>query len=457
MAEHVLGVYFAPTHHRDSDLDYIEKLEPSVVRLLDPDVAQIDTVLELVPNAEIWFRNWLLDDNNGKRHQEMLADPVGSAQRHAADWQRWLGQKERESTQRGLRWPARDKQLISSINEPNSYAHGAQVRDYTGAWLQACTGYGSRATGLNFPVGHPGKAIHNDPYDWAYFAQLEGDFKAGNHVINLHEYCRKDGPLNNDDWGNLMGRHLECPMDVPIYIGEWGVEGHIYNEYPAGTGWLYFNIPAATYADWLVTYKQRMGAKVQVICPFITDYRANQWATLDTNPAHPDFLLRLPHLVKEPGPPPTPPPPSGNLTWPVKGHITQQFNENPQNYFGHPGHMGLDFGAPMGTDVKAVYDGRVAWVDADSGYGKYIRVWHPELQVHTFYAHLSEQLVVKGQSVTGGQVIGHVGNTGNSTGPHLHLEVRIADESGNYVDPGNGHGRGRIDPLSAYKAWERVL
>lgn len=94
-------------------------------------------------------------------------------------------------------------------------------------------------------------------------------------------------------------------------------------------------------------------------------------------------------------------------------------------------HSGQDFGSSSGTPVGASADGvaNVRW-DPD-GYGKYIVVTHPN-GMSTLYAHLSATLVMKGQEVKKGEVIGLVGSTGGSTGPHLHFEIR---KNSQYFDP----------------------
>lgn len=90
-------------------------------------------------------------------------------------------------------------------------------------------------------------------------------------------------------------------------------------------------------------------------------------------------------------------------------------------------HEGLDFAAPKGTPVHVTGDGRVIMASRSrGGYGNEIRVDHGYGYV-TVYAHLSAYKVKKGQRVKRGQVIGLVGNTGKSTGPHLHYEVRKND------------------------------
>lgn len=123
----------------------------------------------------------------------------------------------------------------------------------------------------------------------------------------------------------------------------------------------------------------------------------------------------------------------GVLTWPIAltagggiGRITQHFGEVSYLYRGKP-HNGLDIGAPIGTPVFAADDGVVLAVDnndksswAKYQYGKHVLVQHPS-GLATLYAHLSRQVVSRGDTVSRGQLVGYSGNTGYSTGPHLHL------------------------------------
>lgn len=98
---------------------------------------------------------------------------------------------------------------------------------------------------------------------------------------------------------------------------------------------------------------------------------------------------------------------------------------------GHRKHTGIDLAAPTGTPVYATADGFVAKAERWSSYGNYIQIEHGG-DMHTRYAHLSDYNVTAGQHVKKGDLIGFVGSTGRSTGPHLHYEVRIAGEA---VDP----------------------
>jgi murein DD-endopeptidase MepM/ murein hydrolase activator NlpD len=94
-------------------------------------------------------------------------------------------------------------------------------------------------------------------------------------------------------------------------------------------------------------------------------------------------------------------------------------------------HAGIDLAAPTGTPVRAVTDGVVQVAGSSSGYGNLITIKHAT-GIETYYGHLSRIDVRAGSTVAAGDLIGSVGSTGNSTGPHLHLEIR---HSGKPTDP----------------------
>lgn len=95
-------------------------------------------------------------------------------------------------------------------------------------------------------------------------------------------------------------------------------------------------------------------------------------------------------------------------------------------------HKGVDLGAPTGTPIHAAADGIVGRADWYSSYGLYVALEHGG-NIETRYGHMSRLNVAAGQMVHKGDVIGYVGTTGRSTGPHLHYEVRIAGEAVNPV------------------------
>ena len=93
-------------------------------------------------------------------------------------------------------------------------------------------------------------------------------------------------------------------------------------------------------------------------------------------------------------------------------------------------HSGTDVGAPLGTPVVATQSGRVSLADVAGGYGLMVVLRHNDDTLESRYAHLSQLLVQAGEWVEQGEVIGLVGSTGNSTGPHLHFELRQLTENG---------------------------
>lgn len=169
------------------------------------------------------------------------------------------------------------------------------------------------------------------------------------------------------------------------------------------------------------------------------------------------FELSKMNEVVAPKPAPTTPPTSPQkpaivpaLAFPVLStlyrRITQEYGVNGDYYSrfkvdGVPlrGHNGVDFGTPVGTVIVAVDGGRVVEVANDpTGYGLYVKISH--VWGETLYAHLQGANVIVNERVTKGEQIGASGNSGNSTGPHLHFGMRVApfnraDGMGGYIDP----------------------
>ena len=113
--------------------------------------------------------------------------------------------------------------------------------------------------------------------------------------------------------------------------------------------------------------------------------------------------------------------------WPVEGQVTGSFGERIDPFNGEGAfHSGVDIGGTYGQQVIAPADGVVTFVDFQGGYGKAIMLDHGH-GISTRYGHLSGYAVTPGQHVHRGDVIGYVGLSGRSTGPHLHYEVRIND------------------------------
>jgi murein DD-endopeptidase MepM/ murein hydrolase activator NlpD len=119
-------------------------------------------------------------------------------------------------------------------------------------------------------------------------------------------------------------------------------------------------------------------------------------------------------------------PSSSGLIWPASGPITSPYGMRWGSL-----HPGIDIGAGTGTPINAAASGRVIVAGYSGGYGNLTVIDHGN-GIATAYAHQSSLAASAGQQVGQGQVIGYVGSTGFSTGPHLHFEVRV---NGSPVDP----------------------
>jgi murein DD-endopeptidase MepM/ murein hydrolase activator NlpD len=116
---------------------------------------------------------------------------------------------------------------------------------------------------------------------------------------------------------------------------------------------------------------------------------------------------------------------SGQFIWPVDGPITSGFGPRWGSF-----HEGIDISAPTGTPIRAAGSGSVAFASYSGGYGNYTCITHGG-GLATCYGHQSSFARTSG-SISQGSILGYVGSTGHSTGPHLHFEVRVNGEA---VDP----------------------
>ncbi len=118
--------------------------------------------------------------------------------------------------------------------------------------------------------------------------------------------------------------------------------------------------------------------------------------------------------------------------WPARGRVTSGFGPRASPFSGRREfHYGIDIAAPRGTPLYAAADGRIAVATYRRGMGNTITIEHG-YGYRTLYAHLSGFAVREGQAVVKGELIGYMGSTGFSTGPHLHYEVHV---NGVAVDP----------------------
>ncbi len=145
---------------------------------------------------------------------------------------------------------------------------------------------------------------------------------------------------------------------------------------------------------------------------------------------------------------------TGAFGSPVNGHITSGYGARRHPILGYMRmHAGVDFGAGWGAPIYAATDGRVSFAGWHGGHGNYVRLEHGG-GIGTGYGHMSRIAVSPGTSVRRGQVIGYVGSTGLSTGPHLHYEMYRNGQTVNPLSIGTITRTAAIDPaqLAAFKS-----
>jgi murein DD-endopeptidase MepM/ murein hydrolase activator NlpD len=450
-----MGVHWIPAHQRNEDISYIQQLKPFVLKIVDPDPNLAKRALEWIdPNGFVWLRDWALSEQKA----DMVKDPTATGLRHANDWIQKL------TVGRFKDLPL-NRIIVSGINEP--FVHDDKeesiVFEYTKTFLKRLTEVGIKGAALNLSVGWPRNKGKDLPPIWDNFLPLEDIINAGDHFLCTHEYWYSDPDESwfQNKFGWLAHRIQACPMAVPIIIGETGMEKRVdleryKNDGSKGYGWQ-GNVSPKVATDQIWRYADKVNPNVVCVLPFTTDWASHDWDTQDTKGMHDEILAQKRSYtfpsqwpIKPKGTPtdpiklPSSPTMPKIYSWP-KGTLTQYYGDN--RYKTGLSHSGLDLASPLGTEIEVIIDGIVEWVDFDKdGYGYYVRIHHPKYNLDTFYAHLNEpSKLISGRSVKAGDLVGYVGSTGNSTGSHLHLEVRLKNKDGSYKQ--GLFNRGQTDPL----------
>lgn len=302
---------------------------------------------------------------------------------------------------------------------------------------------GFRPLGPNFSTGYPEVYVPGSDYQlwpnaWQGLSDGLLELKLANGALGLHEY---DSPDLFRYWsdakqlGYLVGRHkaiYRCLppnlQDLPLYLTEFeidwltqGIEGGFWHN--GGT-------PEFMVDQMRLAWKRIFSTTPQLkgICFFLWRRNDPRWEEYDIGRTSESEQI-FANFFAEELPTTVPQPPVFKFTHyplPKPYPITQGFGENPQDYarFGLPGHEGIDLGCPTGIPVLSVTDGTVVQIGNDPNtYGLFVRVNHVD-NWQTTYAHLNSTAAIVGQQVQGGQLLGVSNNTGNSTGPHLHLTLK---------------------------------
>lgn len=447
LPRHRLGGHWICDQYRHSDVDYFRALGPlGAFKLVNP---SRDRVVEAFSCIDQYGHVALRYHPISEQQAELAQNPVALGVSHAQYWINQLNTTYKEFD--------RSRICVMGINEPSIHnaAEATRVAVYTESFLKTLQPHGIRAYVFNFSVGWPRE--ENGRIVWDEFLYLEDLINATNSFGCTHEYWY---PTVANVWGKYGNRISHCPMKIPFIIGECGFTRQLINP-PVGQPWGWDgNISADSYSAMLWDYADKVSpGTVFAVLPFTTSFGGIEWQSKDTSKAHSAILARK-HNFAWPSPWPsyvgTEEPPVTDpklIIYPkYTGKITGYYGQIYKQSYSHEG---LDISCPVGQPVYAPTNCTIAWVDEDPAtYGKYVRVDTP-YDIHFFYAHCSEIFVKRGDVVAQGTMIAKTGNTGNSTGPHLHFEVRArTPENDAYLSGVSLHANGRIDPISFAIGWK---
>jgi murein DD-endopeptidase MepM/ murein hydrolase activator NlpD len=414
------GFFIFSVHEPTLCRELIRDVQPSLVKVWASvtSAGQLQDWKYTSPNTIFLVVDGDIGDSSTK-HQ--LDDIPTLVRDHSAQWARW-----------------RDRgygSLWMTYNEPPIwYGHDYRARftDYTARALEAAHGYGLNLCIFNFSVSWPWANIDAENW-WPEFTPGVNSMRAGDY-LGLHEYWGSHGPTDLGALPWLTGKHKLCPYNVPLLISECGIDLAVEPNHPH-QGWAGAMEPQAYYHQ-LRQYHAMLDPRVKGTAIFLMDYQNREWETFDIRRLANEGLFKGEWDMADPVPVPS------RVRLPVDGtpRVTQWYGENAAYYqqFGVAGHGGIDFGVVVGTPVKSVSAGRVTRVQKlSTGYGWNVIINHGWSQ--SLYAHLSRIDVAEQQDVSEGQQIGLSGNTGNSTGPHLHFGMRVYGQNipamNDWIDP----------------------
>lgn len=263
-----LSLHWRPTHLDGADQTIIGRWRPNSAKIINPNADHVRAIRQVSPDTLLVLRDHALSE----QHEDMFRDPVGTGIRHAD-----------RMVELALSVGADPKHtVLVGINEPHIWDPGGieATTAYTVSFLDRLTFLGWIGGALNFPVGWPANTGFNTPPNWEPFEAVYQAIRRGGHVLVLHEYWAKEGPQRN--WGWWAGRYTQCPWDVPIIIGECGVDQYVNGPTSVESrGWA-SHMNAETYFTQLRWYDQMLALDPRVHSAevFCYDYDA-PWQTFD--------------------------------------------------------------------------------------------------------------------------------------------------------------------------------
>ena len=314
-----LAPHWIPMHRDEHDLEVMRRWQPASLKIFENgwrDAGLMDRLYRELPGTLFVWRDWPLSE----QHEDMRRDPRGTGKRHAEEWLAHYREVAEAAPHLDMA-----RTIFTGINEPHVWSDLDQVIAYFVAFMEALEVQGARAGVLNLSVGWPGNNGPDTPPDWAPYEALFRPLLRGGHYLIVHEYWDVAGP--GDGWGWWAGRVRACPWNVPIIIGEAGIDRHVR---PEQSGGWQTALNAEEYWAQLTTYERWMldDGRIHSIQVFTYDVGSRRWNSFDVRPALRDRLAAygeamrghdrpwvrgertapaLPYADEEPGPGPEPP------------------------------------------------------------------------------------------------------------------------------------------------------
>lgn len=308
MSAHKLGVHWIPVHNRRGDVEYIRRLQPRSVKIVNPDVQQVSDAFLAAPGALFVLRDHALSEQHG----DVARDPVGTGVRHARELAAWVGRMEGQARERGLPFPGRERIITPGLNEGKVWEALEAVALYNVALCEEGTRLGARMLAGNLSVGWPGDGgAANTPPDWRPFAGLHDAILGGPHMLGFHEYFGQQGPEFYGDWwfnrigqcpwrgarweGRMLCGELGMARAFQHADGSWGLDG--------GRGWVGL-VDGATYVAMVRRALQvyRADRRIYDAQLFTTDGTTEHWHTFETESIHDQLVAMAMGLAGEPLP-----------------------------------------------------------------------------------------------------------------------------------------------------------
>lgn len=271
---HLISGHHIPEHWGQEDEVQLRRIRPRSSKIIEhfrEGYAPTRTlqVHAASPNTLLVLRDHPLSE----QYDDVWKDPEGTGRRHADEWARKI-----QSWQSDQRWKAIpvEQVVVLGINEfpawddrggPNygkPNAVGVSFNDrYNAAFLRRLSQHGIRGGGGNINTGWPANWGTDLPPVWDGYAGMFQAIAEGHHFYVGHEYWPKEGPQKH--WGWLAGRTLTCPYNVPVIIGECGLEQRVVEDLPDPSkwGWQAYLSPAQ-YVVQLLDYNARMMADPRI-------------------------------------------------------------------------------------------------------------------------------------------------------------------------------------------------